>query len=352
MDCGTAFLLQYSHPMERRIVSGVVKMPCFKRLLALIAILAVLSGGVARGEAGMMDGVVAVVNDRKILYSDVSRSAATEFRKLAQLYSGQDFQAKAEEVYRKALHGMIERAVILASYENPNEEAVNLMVEAQLDEVVQSSFKGDRGALLDALSAEHMSLQDWKNEVRDNILVSMFKRNEVDSKVLLSPSAIRKEYNANLDKYKASDSFQLRVIALSKGESAASADKARQQADAIRQQAVAGGDFVSLQKSASPDDSVGDPEWVGPGDLRPEVAKTVAAMKTGEVSPVLEVGDSLLIVKLEARRAERTVAFEEARAEIERQLKLKEQTRLYDLWIERLRKQVYVKVIQEGMARK
>jgi parvulin-like peptidyl-prolyl isomerase len=63
----------------------------------------------------------------------------------------------------------------------------------------------------------------------------------------------------------------------------------------------------------------------------------------------VEAGDSFLIFKVEARRGEKEIPFEEVSGEIERQLKQKEQSRLYDMWIARLRKHAYVKVIQEGM---
>ncbi|MEI6971821.1 MAG: peptidyl-prolyl cis-trans isomerase [bacterium] len=327
---------------------------CFvaRVLLVVVSLAGLQRVEAASVEAGLMDGVAAVVNDRKILYSDVARNAFPAIRKLSQVYNGQELQTRVDEVYRKILTNMVERATILESCENPNEEGVNLMVDAQLEDVLQSSFKGDRGALLDALSAEHMTIQEWKNDMRDNILVSIFKRNEVDTKVLLSPNAVRKEYDANRSKYVTAESFLLRTIAVAVEESSGGAEGARTRAETIRQQAGRGDDFVSLQKNASADGQVAEPEWVGPGDLRPEVSKAVSAMKEGEIGPVIQAGDSFLIIKLESRRAAKPTAFEDVRSEIERQLKQKEQNRLYDQWIQRLRKQVNVKVIQEGMVQK
>lgn len=350
MGCGNTFVLQYSRAMAKRANTSLAAGQMFSRLVAVLAVM--LCGSGVRGEVGLVDGVVAVVNGRNILYSDVARNAVADYRRLAQSYGGQELQARADEVYRKTLLALVERYVILSSHENPNPAAIDLMVENQLKEVVQVSFKGDRSAFLDELAEEHLSLQEWKNEVRDNILVSMFKRNEVDSKVLLSPGAVRREYEANVDKYKAADSVRLRTLAIGKGESDAGTAVAKQRADAVRKQAAEGGDFVLLQKNASPDGKVGEPEWVGPGDLRPEVAGIVSGMKVGEVSPVVEVGDSFLVFKVEARRTEKAIPFEAVRGEIERRLKQKEQNRLYDLWIQGLRKKVYVKVIQAEMVRK
>lgn len=316
-------------------------------LMAVVAFL--FSATAVPGEVGMLDGIVAVVGEKNILYSDVARSAVGEYRKLAKAYSGEELQTRAAEVYRKTLKSIVERYIILATHENPNAEAVDKMVEAQLDEVVLSSFKGDRSAFIDALSAEHVSLQAWKDEVRDNLLVSMFKRSEVDSKVLLSPTAVRREFDANSDKYKPSESALLRIITISKG---SAADAARQRVDEIRKQALEGKSFESLQKDASPDGKVDEPAWVGSGDLRPEIATVVAGVKVGGISPVVEAGDSFLLIKVEDRRTEKAITFEAARADIERQLKQKEQNRLYEQWIERLRKQVFVKVIQAEMIRK
>ncbi|MEI6218071.1 MAG: peptidyl-prolyl cis-trans isomerase [bacterium] len=326
--------------------------------LAILVLFSQLLGGkVVRGDGGaLVEGVVAVVNDRRILFSDVARAASGEYRKLAQVYSGQELHDKADEVYRETLSALIERQIILTSVENPNPEAINLMVEQQLDDVVRGSFKGDRGAFLGALAAEHLPLQAWKDEVRDNILISITKRNEVDSKILLSPGAARREYDASGDKYKTTESVRLRIIALRMGDADADKVLARQQADEIRKKAVEGADFVSLQKSVKKDrgtdGSLSDPEWVGLADLRPEVAKVVSGMNVGEVSPVVDAGDSYLICKVEDRRESKAMPFADARGAIERQLKLNEQRRLYDLWVAKLRKHAYVKVIQEGMLQK
>ncbi|MEI6807140.1 MAG: peptidylprolyl isomerase [bacterium] len=320
---------------------------CFVMALAVF-----MCSRTGSGEVGMVDGVVAVVGDRNVLYSDVARSAVGEYRRLAKTYSGQELQTRADEVYRKTLLSIVERYIILATHENPGPEAVDKMVDAQLEEIVQSSFKGDRSGFIEALATEHVALQDWRNEIRDNILVSMFKRNEVDSKVLFSPTAVRREYDANRDKYKEAYSTQLRTIAIARGETDADVARGRQRAEEIQKQAVAGKDFESLQKDASPDGKADEPGWVGPGDLRPEIDKVVSGVKAGGISPVVEAGDSFLVIKVEARRTEKAISFAEARGELERQVRQKEQLRLYNLWMERLRKQVYVKLIQPEMVRK
>jgi parvulin-like peptidyl-prolyl isomerase len=261
--------------------------------ILIVALAVLLCGRTVCGEVGLVDGVVAVVNDRNILYSDVARNAVMEYRRLAQKYGGQEFQAKADEVYRKTLAALIERHIVLSAVENPNPEAIDLMVEKQLDEVVRISFKGDGSAFLEALAVEHLSMQEWKNEVRDNILISMFKRNEVDSRVLLSPGAVRREYDAGGDKYKTTAAVQLRIIAIRRGESDADMALGRQRADEVRKQAADGKDFVSLQKSSledpGPEGRVGEPEWVGSGDLRPEVAllwKPVTPSSYSRLRPV------------------------------------------------------------------
>lgn len=349
LGCGNTFLLQYSYSMKKTGTdrpTGRVP-PWF--VMALMVILWCRTGA---GEVGMVDGVVAVVGDRNILYSDVARSAVGEYRRLAKTYNGQELQIRAEEVYHKTLLSIVERYIILATHENPGPEAVDKMVDAQLDEIVQSSFKGDRSGFIEALATEHVALQDWRNEIRDNILVSMFKRNEVDSKVVFSPTAVRREYDANSDKYKEADSTQLRTIAIARGATDVDAARGRQRAEEIQKQAVAGKEFESLQKDASPDGKADEPGWVGPGDLRPEIAKVVSDVKVGGISPVVEAGDSFLVIKVEARRTEKAISFAEARGEVERQVKQKEQLRLYNLWIERLRKQVYVKLVQPEMVRK
>ena len=69
-------------------------------------------------------------------------------------------------------------------------------------------------------------------------------------------------------------------------------------------------------------------------------------MKPGEVSPVIDAGKEFYLLSLEARRAETVKPFEEARAELERELEDAEADRLRGEWMSGLRVRHHVRMLQ------
>jgi parvulin-like peptidyl-prolyl isomerase len=75
----------------------------------------------------------------------------------------------------------------------------------------------------------------------------------------------------------------------------------------------------------------------------------VAQLEPGRVSEVVEAGDDLYLLKVEARKNASITSFDEARKGIEKELRMAEEERLYKAWIERLRRKFYIKVYANGV---
>lgn len=90
----------------------------------------------------------------------------------------------------------------------------------------------------------------------------------------------------------------------------------------------------------------GDWGWIEPTDLRPELRQAVATLKAGEVSPVVVADNDYFVLKLEERKAAGITPFNEAQWDIEKELRRKETARIYDLWLERQKKEYHVKIYE------
>jgi len=144
---------------------------------------------------------------------------------------------------------------------------------------------------------------------------------------------------------------QLRMIVIRLAGSDSDKTLKKQQAETLRRKAVAGEDFASLAKSFSEDvqpEKGGDLGWVEYGELKTEVANAASKTSAGGICPVVEAGDTLFVVKVEARREASVIPFEEARVEIEQQLRQQTYERLYNSWIAKLRRRAYVRISDGG----
>ena len=76
--------------------------------------------------------------------------------------------------------------------------------------------------------------------------------------------------------------------------------------------------------------------------MRPEFANSVASLKPGEHSGVIELPDACYLLQVDDAHPAHVRSLMEVRDEVERALKAQESLRLYRKWIHRLEKKTYI----------
>lgn len=316
-------------------------------LLVVFLIVRVASAGTVT-----LDGVAAYVNDSVITVSEVKEAVAPVIPQLRQVYDGADLEARIKEVYGEALDDLINAKLILKAYDADtkiNREGVDKYVEKKVGEFIQSRFGGDRQEFLKALRDEHMSMEEWRRRMRERIIVGMMKSREVEGKVVISPREVVSAYEDNAAKFHRDEQVKVRVI-LVHG-STNQTDRAVREASAKEalSKIAAGTDFADMACKISEDGKAGqggDWGWLDARDLRPELAQAVKSLKKGAVSNVVVMDGDFYLIKLEDRREAGQVPFEEVRTAIEKDLRRKEIRRLNAVWMEELRKNAYIQVVE------
>lgn len=318
------------------------------RLLACLFVLPAATGPVARAEdTNLLDGVAAVVEEGQILRSDVNRAAGQIYRQLMTRYEGPELEEKLKAAYDEVLNTLVEHQVILAAYPNADQKTLDSHVDDQIEQIVRVQFNGDRAAFLAALAEQKMPLEMWRREKKQQALVSSIVREEISRKVVVSPSAVAERYEAEKSKYRSPPAIKLRMIVIGAGQDDGEKARKRKLADEIRAKAAGGEDFSGLAEKFSEvaAESGGDCGWQEYKDIKGDLLKDVTNLAVNAVSEVLGAGGSYYILKVEDTRPEQVAPLEKVRPEIEQQLMVEEFSRLYDAWIARLKKRVYVKII-------
>jgi parvulin-like peptidyl-prolyl isomerase len=305
------------------------------------------------GVTQSIDGVAAYVNDKVITVGDVRDLMAPVEDDLRLRYEGTVLQAKLRQAYRDTLESLIDRKLIVAAFEievKGKTDMVDRNVDRKIDEIIRERFLGDRGAFMTALKKQRLTLDELRKLQRESLIVSYMRHREVESRIVVSPREVRDLYEANAAKYARPERVHLRMIVIHGSAAAGERDERQRLAQVTWSNVVAGADFADCARKVSQDsraENGGDWGWIDLGDLRKEVASVTAPLKVGEVSPVVSVESDYYILKLEARQAAGRVPFEEARKDIEQDLRRKETERRYNTWIQRLRKDAYVQVAQD-----
>lgn len=309
----------------------------------------------AMAAAVTVEGVAAYVNDGVVTLGDVREMIAPAIPELQQNYKGEELKGKLRELHKEALEDLISTRLILKSYEADtklNKAAVEKHVEGKVSEFIQERFNGDRQEFLKALQAERMPMEEWRKRLRERIVVGLMRSREVDSHVVISPREIRKVYERDSAKYQRPERVKLRVILVRGTTNETDRVVRAQHAKTIEAKLQSGADFAETARQYSEDKSAdkgGEWGWMAVGDMRQELNAVVTSLDRGRVSGVVVMDGDYYLLKVEDREKAGVIPFDEVRGAIEKDLRRRESRRLFTLWIERLKKDAFIEIVDSAM---
>ena len=191
-------------------------------------------------------------------------------------------------------------------------------------------------AFLQQLQREGMTLDDLKRNIERSILSRQVVSREVDSKIQVSDTEARTEYDARKADYTTPAKVRLQEI-LIKGEGGDASKRAAQ----VLQRARAGEDFGALARefSNAPSRAAGgELGELAHGEMSAEIEKVAQSLEAGQVSEPLPRGENLLILRVAAKSEGSVVPFEDVKADIIKRLKEERREQEYSKFIAGLRK--------------
>jgi peptidyl-prolyl cis-trans isomerase SurA len=248
--------------------------------------------------------------------------------------TGQD-----ESRYGAVRNEMIERELILAAAADSKMTMQEWVVEDRIRKIIDSSFGGDRNRLIAMLAGQKVSYPEWRKRMRDDMVVAAMRWQMVDKNVNPSPAAIREEYERNPKNYFRDSRVTVSAILLGPDDAA----KKTEVEAALKRES-----FGEVAKRYSADARAKDGgQWkdVKPDDVfRPEICAEISKMPVGTISKWVELDGWNFLLRKDAESGGEKMSFAEAYDEIVAAIRRAESKRLYDAWIERLKRETYIKV--------
>lgn len=320
----------------------------FHRIFAVFIAGSFLSAVWVRAEGVPVDGYAAIVHDKIITIGEVMAYMRPVDAQLRQAYEGEELQKKLMEAFVKSRETLIEERLIIQDFESRELNIPEQLIDERIQTIVHERFDDDRSAFLEALATQRMTQEEMRKQVREGLILMISRRQEVVDRVDVSPTAIQENYQANLDRYREPGKIKLRMIMINQGKTPEEQAVKRREIDEILQQLKGGKDFAALAKETSEDNKAqygGDWGWLEAQNLRAELAEAAMELTPGELSEVIELDGGMYILLVEDRKDPSVAPLEEVRAQIERELSIKEEERLYNAWINRLREKYYIQVV-------
>lgn len=269
----------------------------FKSLVApLMALCALLILPVSAG-AEVLDRIVAVVNNGVVLQSELDGAIHDAVRQIKSrgIAAPDDSELRAQ---------VLDRLILTRIQTQRAQQAGVRIDDRELNEVLGNIAKQNNMTVAEftkMVQSDGMDIQNLREQLRDEVLISRLKQHEVDSRLVVT--------DQDIDLYLANqgdeDDTEYRLshilVAIPDAASAEERAKRRAKADDVLRKLRKGGDFAQLAISQSDGQQAlqgGDLDWRKGGDLPALFATAAAKLKQDQVSDILETTSGYHILKL------------------------------------------------------
>ncbi|MCB1914704.1 MAG: peptidylprolyl isomerase [Rhodocyclaceae bacterium] len=277
-------------------------METIKRIAAIAALWGSLVLPATAVEPEFVDGIAAVVNSEIITHKELRERVAMAVRQL----SRQGTQLPPQDIIERQV---MERLILeKAQLQMARESGLNVDDEtvARAIERIAASNRLDMQAFRDVLVRDGIDWSEFRENIRNEILMARLREREVDSKVVVTDAEVDNFIEASREN-PASQEYSAAHILFRAPEAASPQQLAelRERAESVLARLHQGEDFAKLAASFSDAQdalSGGELGWRTAERLPTLFADALAGMQPGQVSSVLRSPGGFHIVKLLARR--------------------------------------------------
>ncbi len=272
------------------------------RLIALVLVLIVPLGAAAQRIA-LVDRIVAVVDKEVVTLSELRERVAETERQLRR----EGVPLPEPGILERQV---LERLVLLKAQLQLARDSGIRVDQVQVDRALERIAENNKLALPEfrqALERDGIAFERFRDEVRDQIILTRLREREVDDKIQVSESEIDLYLEERGNAPDEGVEYHIAHVLVRVPEQASPdrVEASRARAEKVRADALAGGDFAKLAAGYSdgPDALKGGDMGWRERDRLPELfTEAVKSLAPGEVSEVLRSPAGFHVLKLLDRR--------------------------------------------------
>jgi parvulin-like peptidyl-prolyl isomerase len=294
----------------------------------------------------VLDGLAAVVDDKVITFSQIREMVAPKERAAHEKLEGKELAEAIKQIRTEAINELIDRQLILAYFKKQGFTLPSYLIEDRIATVIREEYNGDRAAFARKLSTFGYTIERFRKEETDKIIVQSMRQQAVKSTPVVPVEKMKAFYREHIKEFTAEEQVQLRMIIL-RSEEKGTLEQRQALLEEIREKIASGAPFAEMARTYSDDSTAtngGDWGWIQTGTLNETLTKAAMTLKVGQTSRLVTLGNSVYLLFCEAKRPRTVQSFEEARDTIEKVLLSQERQKAQEDWVGRLRKKSYVKI--------
>jgi len=298
------------------------------------------------------NGIVAVAEDKIITVADVNREVMPYIQNMqSQATSEADLKQKIDQLQDSVIQDLIDKVLIIKEFRkkkdgDDHERSIPVTyIDSEIARIQSEQFDNDRSKFLAYLRARGTTIREYRRETEEDIIYHYMQGQQRKSQSLISPVRIETFYNENKDQFYEEDRAHLRMIQLTRNDGETD-EQLKAQADVIMARFKAGEKFEDLAKEfsrAGNRSKGGDWGWQKRSDLLPAYSEPLFALKKGEATDPIILPEGCFILYAEDRKFAGIQPLADVRDQIERTLVQQMSRVSQERWLERLRRNGYVK---------
>jgi peptidyl-prolyl cis-trans isomerase SurA len=302
-------------------------------------------------DAETVDRIVAVVNDDVITLIELNKVVKPYLEKIRTLGYLPD---KEKELIFKVRKSMLDRLIDEKIEDQEIKRAKIEVSEHQIDQAIErikeTNYYTDED-LRAGLAKEGLTMQEYRKKIKEQMLRARLVNLNVKSKIVITKEDIKAYYEKHLDQYGEKKKYHLRNIIMTVPEPSDSDKRLeiKTKMDEILKKLEAGQSFEALAKEYSQSPAASDGGDLGLFEfdaLSPMLQKAIKKLKPGGFTPVLDTDQGFQIFFLQKIVKTAGKPLEAVSSEIEQILYDNTTDRKFHDWIQGLREQAVIKIIE------
>ena len=318
-------------------------------LLGLAAAPAAADSSPNAGKKIHLEKVVAIVNDSIILQSELDARLQPVMQEAQQIPDENERKRRIAKLTGQVLDDMVNEELIVQAAEAAKVEIDSNDVQSAIDEIKQQNNLDDAG-LQQALVQQGYSLQNYKSDLRRQLLRFRAINTIVAPKVNITEEDIRARYDQMQRRSEQVSAVRISdiLVKLPDHPTEQQINDAKAKASAALDRVKGGEDFTTVAKDVSDDDSTkasgGELGWFERGSVNPDWEGIVFAMDKDEVRGPINGPQGLYVLKVTDVKKSDLKPYAEMKEQLSRELRRREIDKQTATWIEELRKKAYIDI--------
>lgn len=297
-----------------------------------------------------LEGIAAIINDSIILRSELEARLVPLRSEAEQISDIEERKRRMAKLAGQTLDEMVNEELIVQAARNAKIEVEGSEVQAAVDEIKQQNKLDDAG-LDQALAAQGYTLENYKADLRRQVLRFRAVNQLVGPKVQVTDEDVRARYDQLQRRSEAVSSVRVSHILIKLPDNASETQRNNAKTKAVKaiDRVKAGEQFAKVAAEMSDDEGTkntgGELGWFERGSLsNPEWEQVLFSMDKGELRGPIAGPQGLEVFMVTDAKKSELKSFADMKEQIQRDLRRRELDKHTQTWVDELRKKAYIEV--------